>query len=348
MPRRIPTHRIPTNPVSRFDYLRHYKPESLFIPRLIGLIKNKPNDRELKSFLRKARIDSRNILDNYETLESSKKRDYYGRDYHIGESYNKSFKELLTKTSIEYKEKITIENLRKKEAVRKKLIEFKDKSLYDILQIKPEDSFELIAQQKYIRNYWRRLVPCCELSGGEDKPPTPVPPPTPPPKKYSFRINKMKCNEQEDWTGDDDIYFVSYVVDGNGKVTALQSPSWEMDTGQKRSIWWSVYPMQNPNNFLDIAVRMYEVNGSYDDISAALGALASAAGGINVYAGAALGILGGLAALIGALDDDDDLGTHGFTFNGKVNLHTSVGTHLRSYLGDDADYDVNFQLIEAQ
>ncbi len=158
----------------------------------------------------------------------------------------------------------------------------------------------------------------------------------------------MKCNEQEDFTWDDDIYYVSVAVDGNGKVLALQSPHWKMDTDQGRNIYWNVYPMQSPNNFLDISIRMYEVNGSYEPIGSALAAIGSAASGLNIVAGAALGILGGFVTLFGALDEDDDLGTRNFTFSGATDLHTRVGNTTKSYLGDGADYDVTFQLMEME
>ncbi len=158
----------------------------------------------------------------------------------------------------------------------------------------------------------------------------------------------MKCNEQEDWTGDDDIYFVSVIIDGNGKVNAQQTPSWEMDTGQTRNIYWNLYPMRDPNNYLEICVRMYEVDGSYNAIGNIVTALGGVAAVASMGAGAAISAIGQIIILLGGLDPDDDLGTHGFLFNGAVNLHTSVGVINRSYLGDGADYDVRFQLIEAQ
>ncbi len=147
MPRPEPIFRIPALPVSRYDYLRHYKPQSLFIPLLVGLIRNKPNDQDLKKFLKDAKIASAKILESYDGLPSGTKSKLYGRNYRDGESFNKSFKELLIETSKEYKEKIRLEDLRKKEAVRKKLIEFKEKSLYEIMQTKPADVYEFIAMR---------------------------------------------------------------------------------------------------------------------------------------------------------------------------------------------------------
>lgn len=347
MPRPDLTSRLPVMPVNRYDYLRHHKPQLAFIPSMIGLLRNNPNDPGLKKFLRDSKADANKMLSMYEALPSRTKIVRYSRNYRQFEAYNKTFKELLEKTSKEYREKMRLEDLRKKEAVRKKLFEFKQKSPQEILKTVPKDAYELIAMQKYMRLYWKKLAPCCETTAGAEstegvdgKPPIT-------PKKYAFRINRMKCNEQEDWTGDDDIYFVTIAVDGNGKVLAQQSPPWEMDTDQSRFIYYNVYPMQSPNDFLDISVRMYEVNGSYESIGNTLIAVGAAASGLNVVAGAALGILGAVVNLLGDLDDDDDLGTHNFTFNGAANLRTSVGTKPKSYLGDGADYDVTFQLIEA-
>ncbi len=87
-------------------------------------------------------------------------------------------------------------------------------------------------------------------------------------------------------------------------------------------------------------------DGSYESVGNVVSAIGGVAAVVSMGAGAAIAAIGALISALGDLDPDDDLGTHNFTFNGASNLHSSVGTHLRNFNGDGADYDVNFQLIE--
>ncbi len=164
MPRLEPIPKQPTMPANRCDYLRHYKPQLSFVPSLIGLIRNRADDPSLKKFLTGAKADPSKLLSSYSALTSEKKIDRYGKNYAQLEKYDKTFKDLLQDVSKEYQEKMRLEDLRQKEAVRRKLIEFRKMSLQEIMQKVPADAYELIAMQKYMQFYWKKLSPCCESS----------------------------------------------------------------------------------------------------------------------------------------------------------------------------------------
>jgi hypothetical protein len=112
-----------------------------------------------------------------------------------------------------------------------------------------------------------------------------------------------------------------------------------------------MYPHQDPNGFLDVAMRLYEDDGNYAKVGevmqAAGNTVVSVSGG-NPYvaiAGGVLFIAGSIVSIASAVDEDDDLGTTDFTYLSAQDLETRVGVVNRDFTQDDADYDVSFELI---
>ncbi len=180
----------------------------------------------------------------------------------------------------------------------------------------------------------------------------PEPEPAPPRPKFGAVTSRLKCYDQTE-TGHDEVYLVCVAVDGNGKYVSTVSNKFSIDDDSDDLLFprhW-IYPMQDPNKFLDIAVRMIEDDGGYDSIAGAfraVGGVVSAIGGavgnpIAVGAGAALSLIGGVIDVIGDLDGDDDYGVQTKTWSSDSQLQSGVGSYLLSYTGEDWSGD-NYDL----
>jgi hypothetical protein len=178
---------------------------------------------------------------------------------------------------------------------------------------------------------------------------------------YGIKLTRIQCHEHDEFRHDE-IYVVSVAVDGNGQVKAETSAKYPMNDGDDNVVYpnkW-MYPMTNPKGFLDLAVDLWEDDGGYEEAAAAVAALgisiaALPAGPVTTVAGIALAAIGGLVALGGWLDDEDQFGVESKTWASSDELLSGVGPHVRSIVNYDTgifditsyNYDLQFELLTA-
>ncbi len=323
------------------DYLSHYRPRhydiserSLLIPRLVALMRSRgvmPGGRDLGERFSLA----------YRQLDDVEKKELFGPGLAAAEKYSKSLPELLQTTFAHYrKQRAGLEKLVHKR-LQDAISEVAGMPVTRLLStpVAQLDAFRLMAIRDVVGRYSTRPLPYGELVG--------IRPDQPPSGEYTFRLSRVLCEDQEDLFGDDEIFFASVAVDGSGTVTAQTSQTWSMDVGQLRDVFWTVYPMANPKQFLDISVQMYESDRVLATMAKTMTWIADVAKG--VAGGFAAGILlaaGEIVEFLGDLDPDDDLGLHNFTFSGDTALRQGTTAEARSYSGSGVHYEVGFQLLE--
>lgn len=179
---------------------------------------------------------------------------------------------------------------------------------------------------------------------------------------YGVKLTKITCYEHDE-TFHDEIYAVSVVVDGKGKIQAETSAVYDMNDGDDDVVYpnkW-LYAMNNPSGFLDTAVELWEDDGDYEDAAKAVAALGVAVaaipgGGVTKVAGIALASIGGLIALASWLDDDDKFGVETKTWGSAAELQSGVGPYVKSFVNYDTgffditsyNYDLQFELLTAE
>lgn len=185
---------------------------------------------------------------------------------------------------------------------------------------------------------------------------------TPPRPRYALRLSRIKCNDKDE-VGHDEVYVVSVVVDGAGKLTAQTSPRYSMNDGDTDVKWpnWYMYPGSDPGGFLDLAVELWEDDGGYGDAAkaiAGLGASIAAAGAAtgNPYvigAGVALGLIGGLVGIAGWLQSNDRYGQEELSWLSDADLAAGVGPYTVSFINRDTgwsdfsqwNYDLQIDMV---
>lgn len=178
---------------------------------------------------------------------------------------------------------------------------------------------------------------------------------------YGLKLTKITCHEHDE-VRHDEIYAVSVVVDGKGKIQAETSAKYDMNDGDDDVVYpnkW-LYAMNNPAGFLDSAIELWEDDGDYEDAAKAVAAVGVAVasipgGGVTKVAGIALASIGGLIAIAGWLDDDDKFGVETKTWGSETDLQSGIGPYVKSFVNYDTgifditsyNYDLQFELLTA-
>jgi quercetin dioxygenase-like cupin family protein len=193
------------------------------------------------------------------------------------------------------------------------------------------------------KNIWSQLATasekkCCNrLTADEEGDPNKKP-------NYGIKLTKITCHENDE-SFHDEIYAVSVVVDGKGKLQAETSAVYSMNDGDDNVVYpnkW-LYAMNNPESFLDSAIDLWEDDGNYENAAKAVAALGIAiaaipGGGVTQVAGIALASIGGLIALASWLDIDDKFGVETKTWVSDEELKSGVGPYVKNYINYDTGY----------
>lgn len=187
---------------------------------------------------------------------------------------------------------------------------------------------------------------------------SPEPPPVPP-AKFGLKVTRIVCVNQREM-GHDQIFLISAVCDGKGQVVTSTSDKYSIDDDSDDVVYpnYYIYPMQDPGNFLDAAVALWECNGGWNQVSGIVSSFGSAVGAIpHPYAQAAsilLKITAEIISIIGYLDRDDHYGDAYKTWPSKANLEGGVGSYPLIYyevdtgLWDDGhEFEVDLNLLTA-
>jgi hypothetical protein len=324
----------------------------LFLPRMIASLRANVNHPTLQAFqqaLAQAPIPVpvASLATAYDQLSPLRKRTLYGAGADNAAALQPAEVNQFLATTIQRRATaIRIEHKQRLRRIGDAYTKLKALTPKELLEFRSVDWAQKIAAGMLL-GQTLGTDECCPKE-------TPQPPQNPPPQ-FGFKLNYLKCVEQEDITGDDRTYFVTVAVDGAMRVVANHSFNWKMDTGQARYPNWYIYPPNNPNNFLDIAAVLYEDDGGYAQVGALVTAIGDSVRGIggvigNPYvqiAGGIISIAGDFISLASGLDDDDELGVANFTYESLNDLETGVGALGRRFTGDDADYRATFQLLRA-
>ena len=210
------------------------------------------------------------------------------------------------------------------------------------------------------KNIWNRLATadnvndCCNPRAAADDSPPADP-------DYGIKLTKISCLENDE-TGHDEVYTVSVVVDGKGKIQAETSEKFSMNDGSDNVVYpnkW-LYSMNNPDGYLDCAVQVWEDDGGYKEAATAIAALAVSLAAVpdvtvTKWAAIILGGIVGLTAIAGWLDDDDDFGDMTKTWTSDAQLETAVGQFSDSIINLDTGifdftsfhYEFQFELLSS-
>ena len=331
------------------------RPRIGYLPTIVKeIIRNDPNDQLVKAISPKLGPLKQKLTDKWNAMPNSHKLRRW--DMRIHDSLGGNLKEKL----------ISLAGLNKKE--RERIIEERRK------KIKEEYSrFMRLGFEKYVLSEdvlrdkalateaFKFLVAKTGANGCRCEKPEATDPPPPPKKKHGICTQKLKCYNQCE-SGHDEVYLISVAVDGNGNSINKVSPKYSIDDDSDDVCYphfW-IYPTQDTNGFLDIAIQMMEDDGGYQDtansistIGSTVSAVGTAIGNPIVFgAGAALVIIGEITSIICDLDDDDDYGTLYRTWPSRAYLEAGVGAYIWNYSGEDwagdnFDFDLTVQLFQA-
>lgn len=326
------------------------QPRISFVPTILNALSSANQDNVTKAFAAKLGPPLvKQLLDNWKRMSGQEK----ARRYYLSQNSAVPAGDLATQLAVLSKSWLTARDQLIR--ARKKIIKVEvDRAFLEgVHRYVPSSSILKDKSLIYeiLRKIYAKLNGCrCE----EDNPSDP-----PVAKKFGVKVSKLKCHDQRE-VGNDEIYLVSAAVDGNGKLVTTTSSKYSIDDDDddvRYPNYW-VYPMQDPNGFLDVAISMWEDDGGYTQAGQAVAAIGSAVGTIpnpyTVGAGVALQIIGGLISLASWLDDDDHYGNAYRTWPSATNLAAGVGTYTLSYyevdtgwFDDGHDLDVQIKLLTA-
>ncbi len=326
------------------------RPRVSFIPIIMNAITSQNPDAGAKKF--KAALGQKlvkQLSDNWKRMPGGEKN----KRYYLSRSWRAPAGDFATQMAIQHnaflKAREQLINERKR-IIRKELGTAMRKGFYAPTSEIARDMALVYEIQK---RWYKKVVGCrCE------KPGETLPPPQPP-KKYGLIISRLLCHDQRE-NGSDEIYLVSAVVDGNGKLITTTSPKYNIDDDDNYVLFpncW-IYPMQDPNGFLDAAISMWEDDGGYGQagqtVAAVGGAISTIPNPYTLAAGVALTVIGEVISLASWLDRDNRYGDACKTWPSKSNLEAGIGPYTLSYyevdeglLDDGHDFDLTIYLLSA-
>lgn len=177
---------------------------------------------------------------------------------------------------------------------------------------------------------------CCRKSKADDDASS-----TP---NYGLNLRRIECKKKDE-IGHDEIYLISIVVDNTGNPVLKTTNKFSMDPGNDRNKYpneW-LYPLKNPDGYLDFAGTVWEDDGGYKEAAAAAAALAAGLAAIpdvtaTKIAAIALGVVAGLLAVGNWLDSDDKFGNISKTFSTDSQLASEVGEFMESVINYDTGW----------
>jgi hypothetical protein len=162
--------------------------------------------------------------------------------------------------------------------------------------------------------------------------------------RYSLRLSRIQCTNKDE-VGHDEVYVVSIVVDGTGGIRTDTSPTYSINDSDSDVKWPNryLYTPADPGGFLDFAFELWEDDGNYAAIAAAVAGLGAAlvgagAAGVNpwvVLAGVALGIIAGLLGIAGLFRRDMRYGLEHLTWGSDADLAAGVGPYTAHFVNSD-------------
>jgi hypothetical protein len=332
----------------RKSWPSHRVPE--FVPILVSYLRQDRRDAVLDRLLEGAEATPREMTARFDSLAGPLVTRRYGRQASdlARRAPAVPFKEFLLETLRSNAKLIAAEKQRRRGLVRSEFRRIRDLPMSAALQVAPTSTAVLEALRRYHLIYNQD---CCEDKATEGAAADGAPA-----RKFAHRVSRLKCRSQEDFTGADHVYFISIAGDGHGNVYSKRSLMFRIEEDQTISPSFYTYDMRDPGGFLDVALRLYEEDGGYAAAGRAVNAIGSAISSLGFQqgsayvgiAGAGIAIGGMLIELFGELDEDDDLGTHDWTYENQNDLDIRIGaTDARVFDGDDADYQAKIKLLSA-
>jgi hypothetical protein len=338
MPTTLPT--VPTRP-----HLLN-QPDTL-LPELIESLRANVQDPVLQQLTQRLAIQPALLVSKYDAIPPARKRVLFGAGVAAVQPIAAGQIGPALSRAVNARSKAIVNaRIEQRRLVGAAYKRFKPLSVSELSAVQPGSAAEATAL---------RIV-LADKQGNDGCCPETTPPPAQNPPavvRYGLKVNRLHCHAQEDWLGEDEPYFVAVAVDGKGNVVARQSNQWNMDSGDTRHPNWYIYPPADCGGFLDVAVALYENDGGYARVGAAVAAIGAtvAQAGVQIanpwvaIAGGIISIGGEVVSIVDALDDDDDLGAATLTFRTPEELRASVGAFDRRFTGDDANYAATFELL---
>lgn len=339
----------------------HFEPS--LIPIIVeGLLKGKPDGKNpedifVKTLSCASEETYKAILVGWEAMSAKEKKLRYQLDKR---SINKGAwvdrLESQTKSLLEYRKNVKI--------IQQKLIK---KEFHHALSVgpanwQPSEELQKNKTLSYIvqRNIWERFTMpdkpkniCCSRADADDD--------SQREPNYGIKLTKITCHENDE-IGHDEIYTISVVIDNNGTPILETSKVYDLNDSDDNVVYpnkW-LYPMKNPNGYLDCAVTLWEDDGGYDEAAKAAAALALGLGAIpdvtaTKVAALALGVISGLLFVGGWLDSDDEYGDITKTWSSDTQLQSGVGEFIDSVINYDEGwtdftsyhYEIQFELLSS-
>jgi hypothetical protein len=159
--------------------------------------------------------------------------------------------------------------------------------------------------------------------------------------RYSVKAKTIRCEMKDEMSAHDEVYLVTVAVDAANRVLVQRSSLMSMNAGGDDRALPNhyIYPPNDPDGFLDIAIELWEDDGGYEAFGEALQQIGAAIAMIpdprTLGAGALLQIVGGLVILAAFLDGDDRYGSGQKAWMTATQLETGVGTRSFQYYNPD-------------
>lgn len=326
------------------------RPRVSFIPIIVNALANQQNDASAKKFAAALDNVADPIVKGWERLSGPER----AKRFNIGRSWQPPQGDLAAQLAAA----ATAWKNERAQIVqgRKKLIKAElDRALsMGLASYTPPPAFtrDKALAYEFQKSLYGKLFGCrCESADTA----------TPPAKaaKYGVKVTKVKCHDQRE-VGNDEVYLVGAAVDGNGQIVSTISNKMSIDDGDGDVLYpnYWVYPMQDPNGFLDLGISMWEDDGGYAEAGRAVAAIGSAIATLpNPYtigAGVALAIIGEALLLFSWFDNDDFYGSATRTWGSAASLAAGVGSYVMGYyevdegwLDDGHDFDVTINMLAA-
>lgn len=302
----------------------------------------KPEDIFVRTLIKKNRKMYRILLDNWKSMTNKEKRLKYP-------IYNKSSNIKSWIDKVENQTKILLEYEKKEKRNLQKLInrEF-HKTLSDgFASWHPTDYLKKRKTLSYIikKSIYKRLEDSnpscycrCDCCSKESKADDNIK--TPP--SYGIILKKIKCTETDE-IYHDEIFLMSVVTDNTGEPVLKTTNKFRMNDTDKKIVYPNeyLYPLKNPEGFLDFAATIWESDGKgYKKIANAAKVLAGSLASIpdvtvTKVASVTLGVIAGLLEIASFVDKDDKYGTISKTWSSETQLSEEIG----EFTDDLIDYD---------
>lgn len=347
--------------------LTYNSPSLYFEPSLIpiiieGLLKGKPDgknpeDMFVKTLIGESEETYNAILAGWEAISTSEKKLRYRINKH---SINKGTwverLESQTKNILAHRKNI--------KEIQQKIIK---KEFHHALSVgpanwQPSEELQKNKTLSYLvqRKIWERFTMsdkpkslCCSKADADDDSQKDL--------NYGIKLTKITCHENDE-IGHDELYTMSIVIDNNGTPVLETSKVYNLNDSDDSVVYpnkW-LYPMKNPNGYLDCAVTLWEDDGGYDEAAKAAAALALGLAAIpdvtaTKVAALALGVVSGLLFVGGWLDSDDEYGNMTKTWSSNAQLQSGIGEFIDSVINYDDGifdstsyhYEIQFELLSS-